>query len=255
MLNVSIKFPSDPYAAKRLKKIELEQWRQRRLEREQAQDRANRFLNLSELPLGLAGIQYFDSLLANGQSMVRTFQVAGPMLLEVDLNDGFANLEVYVYNEEVRYDLVINLGIFEPDVLNNLKMVKNIVFEVDVHISNFNFNECGMEIIIFKKKAEIGEAAFSENESLKSVQFRNAASIGTSAFSDCEKLETVDFQEPSTIGQGAFFRCPSLKHVYMPDAYALSSSDRATIEQLLEEEKKFIIFPRTRPSGNLHLRL
>lgn len=64
---------------------------------------------------------------------------------------------------------------------------------------------------------EIGDYAFHDCDSLKSVIMNGVTIIGDSAFSDCNNLEELHFSEPITeIGSHAFLSCRSLKDFGVP---------------------------------------
>ena len=70
------------------------------------------------------------------------------------------------------------------------------------------------------KVTSIGECAFSECSSLKSVSIPNSVNIiGEDAFSGCSSLESVSIPNSVTIiGEDAFSRCRSLNSVSIPNS-------------------------------------
>lgn len=95
-------------------------------------------------------------------------------------------------------------------------------------LSHFKFDEgChvlkkyvgpGGDVIIPKGVAMIGDGAFSNCSSLRSVTIPTGLVwIGNSAFSDCSNLQSVTMPDEITyLGEDAFSRCSSLRHVTIP---------------------------------------
>ena len=80
------------------------------------------------------------------------------------------------------------------------------------------YHGAGGDVVIPEGVTAIGEYAFSDCTSLKSVRFPNGVrSIGECAFLSCAKLERVILSEEiKTIGQSAFQSCSCLHEIHLP---------------------------------------
>ena len=90
---------------------------------------------------------------------------------------------------------------------------------------------------------EIGNVAFCDSQTLKSVEFPNTLNyIGLSAFAECSSLTEVSFPESVIeIGSFAFNSCTALKSVFFPDslqrignaAFAVTALEEITLPPML----------------------
>ncbi len=81
-------------------------------------------------------------------------------------------------------------------------------------IGNAAFSNCdSLERIRLDDVTEIGESAFLDCDSLEGIGLRNGTKIGKSAFSNCDSLEEIILWKETEIGESAFSDCDKLNKV------------------------------------------
>eukprot|EP00984_Skeletonema_dohrnii_P019148 scaffold9088_cov117-Skeletonema_dohrnii-CCMP3373.AAC.9 len=93
-------------------------------------------------------------------------------------------------------------------------------------IEDLAFEDCEdlMHVETHDGIRKVGKRAFSECESLKSIDLRSVVEIGGDAFEACEFLTDVKFgNKLETIGKWAFYECTSLERLKLPSVITIKS--------------------------------
>ena len=94
-------------------------------------------------------------------------------------------------------------------------------------IPDYYFRNCtGLEEIDFSQASiqSIGERAFENCTSLKSINTDDATTIGINAFDGCTNLTDVDLINVTAIPDQAFKNCSALKNIYLGKAQTIAAN-------------------------------
>ena len=83
--------------------------------------------------------------------------------------------------------------------------------------------------INFPEATNIGDLAFYDCASLKSVELPKATYIGGQTFEGCSQLTGVEFPKVTSIGAVAFAQCYSLTKVFIAQAGQICTLERAGV--------------------------
>ena len=126
-------------------------------------------------------------------------------------------------NKAVLQDLANKYN--NPDFLNPTEIiigteVTEISSDLFDGITAKRLTTLGVKTYLMNKCTSIGDGAFFECSSLKSITIPNSVtSIGNIAFENCTSLTSVTIGNSVTsIGEGTFFECTSLTSVIIPDS-------------------------------------
>ena len=79
----------------------------------------------------------------------------------------------------------------------------------------------------------VGYYAFSQCESLTSINLPNVTSIGKYAFSHCKSLTSINLPNVTSVGNSAFYYCNSLMEIHF------AVKNKEAIEALSDYSNKF----------------
>ena len=92
-------------------------------------------------------------------------------------------------------------------------------------------------VVKYGSAMQIGEEAFAECKSLRSVDTGQSKAVGAKAFYGCSSLENLKLGSVESIGSKAFYGCGSLKDVVFSDSLRSVASDSFSVE-FSDGEKK-----------------